>query len=98
MTELSPITAKSMVRLFVSGNGRCVLSILFIGFFLSIISDDAIARDTKNFTFPKGIVLNAGQYPSSVYKGDTYYWFPYMFIIGRRGRADRGIVRSIYKY
>ena len=79
MTELSPITAKSMVRLFVSGNGRCVLSILFIGFFLSIISDDAIAWDTKNFTFPKGIVLNAGQYPSSVYAyahaGNAIIWF-----------------------
>lgn len=79
MTELSPITAKSMVRLFVSGIGRCVLSILSIGFFLSIISDDAIARDTKNFTFPKGIVLNAGQYPSSVYAyahaGNAIIWF-----------------------
>lgn len=68
-----------MVRIFVSGMGRCLSFILSIGFLLSFIQEDGIARDINNYQFPKGIVLNAGQYPSSVhgyaYAGDAIIWF-----------------------
>jgi len=79
MTERSPIIAKSMVRIFVTGMGRCLPIILFIVVLLAICPENGIAKDMKGYQFPKGIVLNAGQYPSTVYAyahlGKSIIWF-----------------------
>ena len=79
MTERFPIIAKSMVRIFVSGMGRCLPIILFIVVLLAICPENGIANDMKGYQFPKGIVLNAGQYPSTVHAyahlGKSIIWF-----------------------
>jgi len=60
-------SVKNMVRLFFSNLRRCLLDILplCIVSFMTLVQSQA--GEAKTYNFPKGIVLNSGQYPSSVY-------------------------------
>ncbi|MGA1413681.1 MAG: hypothetical protein ACO323_01350, partial [Candidatus Kapaibacteriota bacterium] len=56
-----------MVRLSFSNLGSCLFGILSLCIvsFMTLVQSQAGEKNTYNF--PKGIVLNSGQYPSSVY-------------------------------
>ncbi|MGA1277683.1 MAG: SBBP repeat-containing protein [Candidatus Kapaibacteriota bacterium] len=56
-----------MVRLSFSNLGRCLFGILSLCIVSSMTLVQSQAGEKNTYNFPKGIVLNSGQYPSSVY-------------------------------
>ena len=66
-----------MVRILQKGPGKSLFYVLS-AFFMSMMSHFIIAKDMHAYQFPKGIVQNSGQYPSSVlgyiHSGSATIW------------------------
>lgn len=68
-----------MIRFPQTGMGYCLLVLFYAIIFMSVMNHFIIAKDSHIYPFPKGIVQNSGQYPSSIlgytHSSSATLWF-----------------------
>jgi len=89
-----------MVRPIISVMRICLLG-MFSMYMLSCLTHiELTAREAQNYHIPKGIVLNAGQYPSSVYGyahiGNSIIWIDHQGLLIDLSSAGQ-VIRLKYK-
>ena len=89
-----------MVRPIISVMRICLIGMFSLYMLSCLTHIELTAREAQNYHIPKGIVLNAGQYPSSVYGyahiGNSIIWIDHQGLLIDLSSAGQ-VIRLKYK-